>query len=138
MARSRTSSAWSGGRFQKADNRKPRKYGHTKESSGLPTRKTLNVGNELIQITFAESVRDVLDLISRTPDILSRLRDLAEFIGCPAERTRHAAHKNRAGGLLLLDGIQKLFACFRCFALSATVVPCSLTSLAASRTTAET
>jgi hypothetical protein len=126
MARVRPPSACSSGSFQKADSRKTRKHGHTKESGGLPTRKTMHVGNELIQITFAESVGDPVDLISRKPDILRRLRDLAEFISRPAERTRHAAHKIQAGGLLLLDGVQKLFACFdaKSFALSATVVAC--------------
>jgi hypothetical protein len=110
-------SACTCGSFQKSNGREARKYCDTEESGGLPPRKSLHVGNELVQIAFAEGVRDAVDLISRKADILGRLWKVAEFIGRPAERTRHAAHKICTGSLLFLDGVQQLFACFRCHVL---------------------
>jgi hypothetical protein len=117
MAGGGTGTACTCASLQKSNRRETRKYCDTEESGGLPPRKSLHVGNQLAQIAFAESVRDAVDLISRKTDILGRLGELAEFIGRPAERTRHAAHKICTGSLLFLDGGKQLFARFRCHVL---------------------
>src|SRR3954465_12961581 len=91
-----------GGRFKKTHNGESSKDGCAEKGGGLLAGKPLNIRDQLIEVSPAESIRHGADLVGGPADVLRGLRHvLIEFICRSAHRTGYASDKISGGSLLL-------------------------------------
>src|SRR5207253_8808783 len=77
-------------------------------------RKRLNITDKLIDVAPTKCIRDAVDLIGGTPDIMRSLRHFPiEFTRSSANCTGHATYEIGTYLLLLFDRPEKFFAGLR-------------------------
>src|SRR5436190_2540055 len=99
-----------GGRFQKTHNGESSKDGCAEKGGRLLAGKALNIRDQLVEVSPAESIRHGADLVGGAADVLGGLRHvLVEFTCGSADRTGYATDIISAGGLLLFHRAQQFF-----------------------------